>query len=55
MVAFSGGFAIGTYLGSLVEECLAIGQSLVRVIAPTGSSTVAPAIRELGFGHGLEW
>jgi len=50
MVAFAGGFAIGTYLGSLVEEWLAIGQSLVRVIAPTGSPSVAPAIRELGFG-----
>lgn len=50
MVAFAAGFAMGTYLGSLVEEWLAIGQALVRVVAPIDSPSVAPELRELGFG-----
>src|SRR3970040_598006 len=34
MVAFALGFAAGTYLGSVVEEWLALGQALGRVLAP---------------------
>jgi len=50
IIAFAGGFAIGTYLGSMVEEWLAIGQALVRVVAPVDSPSVAPYLRELGLG-----
>jgi len=50
MVAFAAGFAAGTYLGSLVEEWLAIGQSLLRVVAPVETDQVAPLLREMGFG-----
>jgi uncharacterized protein YebE (UPF0316 family) len=50
MVAFAAGFAAGTYLGSLVEEWLAIGQSLIRVVTVSGSPPVAGLIREKGFG-----
>lgn len=50
MVAFAGGFAIGTYLGSMVEEWLAIGQALVRVVAPIDSPSVAAHLRDLGLG-----
>lgn len=50
MVAFAAGFAMGTYLGSMVEEWLAIGQALVRVVAPVDSPSVAADLRELGFG-----
>lgn len=50
IVAFAAGFAMGTYLGSRVEEWLAIGQVLVRVVAPIDTPEVAPALRELGFG-----
>jgi len=50
MVAFAAGFALGTYLGSKVEEWLAIGQCLVRVVAPVGSPQVAPKLREIGLG-----
>lgn len=50
MVAFAAGFAAGTFVGSMVEEWLAIGQSLLRVVAPIESTEVAPLLREQGFG-----
>lgn len=50
MVAFAAGFAAGTYLGSLVEEWLAIGQALIRVVTSTSDPRLAPAIRDRGFG-----
>ncbi len=50
MVAFAAGFAAGTYIGSLVEEWLAIGQSLIRVVAPVETDQVAPLLRAKGFG-----
>ncbi len=50
MFAFAAGFAAGTYVGSLVENWLAIGQSLVRVVAPVSTDPVAPALQEGGFG-----
>ncbi|MCI0544937.1 MAG: DUF5698 domain-containing protein [Actinobacteria bacterium] len=50
MVAFAAGFASGTFVGSMVEEWLAIGQSLIRVVTASGSSPVAPVIRGQGFG-----
>lgn len=50
MVAFAAGFAAGTYFGSIVEELLAIGQSMVRIVTPTNVPPVAPMLREQGFG-----
>jgi len=50
MVAFAAGFAAGTYAGSMVEEWLALGQSMVRVIAPVGSTPVAGRLRQEGIG-----
>ena len=50
MIAFAAGFAAGTYFGSVVEEWLAIGQTLIRVITSSEDPSVAPAIRDKGFG-----
>jgi uncharacterized protein YebE (UPF0316 family) len=50
MVAFALGFAAGTYLGSIVEERLALGQALIRIVAPTRTDAVAPLLREQGYG-----
>jgi uncharacterized protein YebE (UPF0316 family) len=50
MIAFAAGFAAGTYLGALVEEWMALGQAMVRIIAPVASDPVAPALRKKGFG-----
>ena len=50
MIAFAAGFAAGTYVGSMVEEWLAIGQSMVRIVTPTSAGQIAPLLREKGFG-----
>lgn len=50
MVAFALGFAAGTYVGSLVEEWLALGDALIRVVAPVATEPVAPLLRERGYG-----
>lgn len=48
LVAFAAGFAAGTYVGSLVEEWLALGQAMVRIIAPVESTPVADKLRQEG-------
>jgi uncharacterized protein YebE (UPF0316 family) len=50
IVAFAAGFAAGTYVGALVEQRLALGQSLVRVVAPVDTPQVAGILRQQGFG-----
>lgn len=50
MVAFALGFAAGTYAGSVVEEWMALGHALIRVVAPIASVPVAPLLREKGYG-----
>ena len=50
IVAFAAGFAAGTYVGALVEQRIALGQSLVRVVAPVDTPQVAGVLREQGFG-----
>ncbi len=50
MIAFAAGFAAGTYLGALVEEWMALGQVLVRVISPIDSPPVADMLRENDYG-----
>ncbi|HEX9863437.1 MAG TPA: DUF5698 domain-containing protein [Acidimicrobiia bacterium] len=50
MVAFALGFAAGTYLGSVVEEWLALGQALVRIVAPVRTEPLAPLLRSKGYG-----
>ncbi len=50
ILAFSLGFGVGTALGSLIEQRLAIGDSILRVITPTGSPPVAQALRDAGYG-----
>jgi uncharacterized protein YebE (UPF0316 family) len=50
MIAFAAGFAAGTYVGSIVEEWMALGQSMIRIVAPTDSPPVADVLRDRGFG-----
>lgn len=50
IAAFVLGFGAGTYVGALVEERLAIGQSLLRIVAPLDTPRVAEALRARGFG-----
>ncbi len=50
IVAYAGGFAAGTMLGSTIERWLAMGSVLVRVITPIETDPVSPILRQRGFG-----
>ena len=49
-VAYAGGFATGNYVGMLVDEKLAIGHELIRVITRMDASKMADALRTDGYG-----
>lgn len=49
-VAYAGGFATGNYVGMLLDEKLAIGHELIRVITRLDSGDLADALRNAGFG-----
>ena len=48
-VAYAGGFALGTYVGMHIEEKLALGYELVRVITRTDATKLVAHLRERGF------
>jgi len=50
MLAYAGGFALGTYLGALLESKLAVGTTMMRVVSPIGSPKIEVPLREAGFG-----
>jgi uncharacterized protein YebE (UPF0316 family) len=49
-IAYAGGFATGNYIGILVEERLALGKLVVRVITQKGGVELVRALRQKGFG-----
>lgn len=49
LVAYAGGYAAGTMLGSTIERWIAMGQSMLRIVTPVDSPPVAPALRQAGF------
>ncbi len=49
-VAYAGGFATGNYVGMLVDEKLAIGHELIRVITRVDATELASALRSDGYG-----
>lgn len=49
-IAYALGFAIGNYVGLLVEEKLAIGTQLIRIITVVNASLLISNLREKGFG-----
>lgn len=49
-VAYAAGFAAGNYVGMLVDEKLAIGHELIRVITRVDATELADALRADGFG-----
>ncbi len=50
MIAFAAGFGAGTLLGVTIERWLAMGTSIVRIVAPVESPQSAVPLREAGFG-----
>jgi len=49
MLAYAGGFALGTLLGTVLESWLAVGNTMMRVVSPVASPQVDDALREAGF------
>jgi uncharacterized protein YebE (UPF0316 family) len=48
--AFAGGFALGNYLGILLEEKLAMGSVVVRIITRKESGELVENLRAAGYG-----
>jgi uncharacterized protein YebE (UPF0316 family) len=49
-VAYAGGFAAGNYIGILLEEKVAMGKRIVRIITRKEASELADMLRRKGFG-----
>lgn len=49
-VAYAGGFAMGNFVGMKLEERLAIGHELVRVITKREANELIAVLKEKGFG-----
>lgn len=54
-IAYAGGFATGNYLGLILEERLAIGYQLVRVITSKDSTPLIEDLRNKGYGVTSVW
>lgn len=52
-VAYAAGFASGNLIGMLIEEKLAIGHEMIRVITRKDATTLIDELRETG--HGVTW
>jgi uncharacterized protein YebE (UPF0316 family) len=50
VVAYAGGYGLGTALGGALDSWIASGQVFLRVLAPSDTPTVATQLRDLGFG-----
>ncbi len=48
--AYAAGFAVGNYVGMKIEDRLALGKVVVRLILSEGGEQVAHALHEAGFG-----
>ena len=49
-IAYAGGFAIGNYIGIKIEERLAYGKIMIRIIAKKDASELVGELRDKGFG-----
>jgi len=49
-IGYAGGFAMGNFVGIIVEERLAIGYELIRIITSKDAGDLISALRERGFG-----
>ncbi|MBM3420116.1 MAG: DUF2179 domain-containing protein [Bacteroidetes bacterium] len=49
-LAYAGGFATGNYVGMIIEEKLAIGHEMVRVITKRDPSQLVARLKEEGYG-----
>ncbi len=49
-IGYAAGFATGTYVGMLIEERMAMGTLVLRVILNKGAAELTSALRTAGFG-----
>ena len=49
-LSFAGGFALGNYLGVLIEQKLALGNVVVHIVSRNQESELAESLRWAGFG-----
>lgn len=49
-IGYAAGFATGTYVGILIEERMAIGTLVLRIILAKGADELSSALRAAGFG-----
>lgn len=49
-IAYSAGFAVGNYVGLKVEEKLAMGMQMIRIVTGRNASELIGTLREQGFG-----
>ena len=50
VVAYAGGFGLGTSLGGYLDAWIASGQVFLRIMSPCDSPPIASSLRERGFG-----
>ncbi|MGQ9628657.1 MAG: DUF2179 domain-containing protein [Anaerolineae bacterium] len=50
ILSYSGGFAVGLLIGMFVDEKIALGFALVRIISMKEGANIAERLRERGFG-----
>ena len=50
ILGYCGGFAAGLAMGMFMEEKMALGFALVRIISTKGGANIAGRLRERGFG-----
>lgn len=48
-VAYAGGYATGTMLGVHIERWIAVGDVMMRIVAPVDSPSAAGALRDAGY------
>lgn len=48
-VAYGAGFAAGNYFGLIIEQKLAVGLSMVRIITPAGTDRLKRFLRRAGY------
>jgi uncharacterized protein YebE (UPF0316 family) len=48
-IGYAGGFALGTYVGMVLEGKLALGYELIRVITKKGADDLINGLREKGY------
>jgi uncharacterized protein YebE (UPF0316 family) len=49
-IAYAAGFATGNFVGMLIEERLAVGVQMIRVITPMGGLDLVQTLNAKGFG-----